>query len=324
MENLSVLFERVIMSILRKATLAIVLTATASPVIAADMQPIIAPPIIELETTPVEFGSGWYLRGDVGLSINNAMKDGALSEGSSTVVTNYDDVVDFGVGFGQRFNDYFRLEGNFERVLSGSVDTKTNIDPGNCHTLRSVDGVAVINNNWADTPGLTGNDQWAAAGCLDLNSASYDASVLSVDALIDLPSIKIGKTARLTPFVGAGVGIARVNWSEITGARKCTPLLPESGISETCNPGMGDQQVVPGEQLTYGGSVRRGIDYRLAYSLSAGVGVELSDKLTLDLSYRLLNVGGEDVDYTQYGSGHLGDDGFGTHQIKTGLRYEIW
>lgn len=312
------------MSILRKATLAIVICATASPVIAADMQQIIAPPIIELETTPVEFGSGWYLRGDVGLSINNSMKNEAVSQGSSTIVTYRDDVLDYSVGFGNRLNNYLRLESNFERVLSGSVDTKTNIAPGNCHTTRVVDGIAQENEDWATTPGLTADDQWAAAGCLDLNSATYNASVLSVDAVIDFPSMKIGRAARLTPFMGAGVGVARVNWSEVTGATKCTPLSTESGISETCNPGIGDAQAVPGEQLTYGGSIRRGIDYRLAYSLSAGVGIELSDKLTLDVSYRYLNVGDKKVDYTQAGSGHLGDDGFGTHQIKTGLRYEIW
>ena len=312
------------MSIIRIATLAFVLSAAATPVFAADMQPIIQPPVFDQETTPVEFGSGWYLRGDVGLSLNNAMKDNSNTENASKTLTYADDVVDFGVGFGHRFNKYFRLESNFERVLSGSVDTKTNIEPGNCHTLRSDDGRHVPNSDWASTPGLTADDQWAASGCLDLSSATYDASVLSVDAVIDLPSFKMGNTARFTPFVGAGVGVARVNWSEVTGAKKCTPLLPESGITETCNPGIGDVQGVPGEQLTYGGSVREGIDYRFAYSLTAGVGVELSDKLTLDLSYRILNVGSNDVDYSQAGAGHLGDDGFGTHQFKTGLRYEIW
>lgn len=313
------------MSIIRTATLAFALSTIATPVFAADMgTPIYDAPIFEQETTPVEFGSGWYLRGDVGLSLNNAMKNEAFTDGDSIIVTYRDDVIDFGIGFGHRFNDYFRLEANIERVLSGSVDTKTSIDPANCHTIRVDEGSPIVNPTWTSNPLFTQADQWAAAGCLDLNSATYDASVLSVDALIDLPSVKIARIGKFTPFVGAGIGIARVNWSEMVGAKKCTPLSTETGIVETCNPGIGDVQALPGESLIYGGAVRRGIDYRMSYSLTAGVGVELTDKLTLDLSYRYLNVGDKRVDYSQSGSGHLGEDGFGTHQFKTGLRYEIW
>lgn len=313
------------MSILRTATLALALSTIAIPTFAADMREVIDPLILDQETTPVEFGSGWYLRGDVGLSLNNSMKNNSETSEGSNFIDYRDDVVDFGIGFGTRLNEYLRLEVNAERVLSGSYDRKTDLGGTFCPTVIINDGSLTHNYNGSGYLSFTPIDelktstQFAAAGCTELDSANYDASILSISAMVDLP--KIGK---IKPFIGGGVGVARVSWEEVVGARTCTPLAASTGINNICSPGVGDEQAEAGEIFTYGGEKHSGIDYRVSYSATAGVGVELTDNLTLDLAYRYLNVGSNSVDYSQSGTRHLGSEGFGTHQFKTGLRYEIW
>lgn len=65
------------------------------------------------EYVPVEIGSGWYLRGDVGYSINDSYKNRTFGSGGYTMVLNESTQPLTGsVGIGYHFNDFIRAEAN--------------------------------------------------------------------------------------------------------------------------------------------------------------------------------------------------------------------
>ena len=256
--------------------------------------------------TSVEYGSGWYLRGDIGLSFNGHMKDGTSSDllGSRDDF-DIDDVMDFSVGFGYRINDSFRLEGSLEQVLSGESKQTLSIDTSNCPTDQLLDPES------ARTIGV-------AQGCLETDAAVYESTVLMLSGYYDLP--KMGK---FEPYIGAGIGVARIEWSEEVDAITCVPRDP-SVFAEACIASGGLQQPKDGEITTYGGTQATGIDYRLAYSVGAGVGYRITDQILVDANYRYLSTGAGDIDYDASGAGHFANNGFGVHQVRVGLRYELW
>jgi opacity protein-like surface antigen len=68
------------------------------------------------EYTPVEVGSGWYLRGDVGYALNKPFEDDSFGSNPANYNETFDErfmPASASVGFGYHFNDYFRGEVNF-------------------------------------------------------------------------------------------------------------------------------------------------------------------------------------------------------------------
>jgi opacity protein-like surface antigen len=61
--------------------------------------------------------------------------------------------------------------------------------------------------------------------------------------------------------------------------------------------------------------------YELAYSLGAGVNYQLSRNVSMDLGYQYL--ASPDLKYVNPETG-LVEDGIDYHQIKVGLRYDLW
>lgn len=61
--------------------------------------------------------------------------------------------------------------------------------------------------------------------------------------------------------------------------------------------------------------------YELAYSLGAGVNYQLSKNLSMDVGYQYLASPGIKYDNAETG---LVDEGIDYHQIKVGLRYDLW
>src|SRR5690606_21355862 len=89
---------------------AVALSALAGVAKAADLPPIVPPPPPPVEA-PIEYGSGWYLRGDVGFDVAKADPD--LYQ-SAPVVDLYGEKMDkawsVGVGAGYQFNSWFRAD----------------------------------------------------------------------------------------------------------------------------------------------------------------------------------------------------------------------
>ena len=272
------------------------LTTTAG---AADLEEYASGPVVE--RTPVEFGSGWYLRGDIGFNLNGHMKEGGYANGTDEQRFTMDDVMTFGVGVGYHVNDMFRIEGTFETLFDGSSDNTHSIASTNCPVVISTDSGPI--DDFADN-------------CLGSDSGEYHANVAMLNGYFDL-----GSFGNFQPYVGGGIGIARVRWWDETGSITCVPVHADVA-TETCVAKGTTDQPVPNEPVSFQGTKATGIDYQFAYSAMAGFGYRLTDNITLDANYRFLSTGADAINYSN--GSHIGDGGFGVHQVRAGLRWELW
>jgi len=122
------------------------------------------------EYVPVEVGSGWYLRGDIGYKINKPYRDVNMGADPFIVQESNTMPVTGSVGFGYRFTDYFRMEANIGLMMTDSS--------------KRVDTSAGIASPIVET---TSNEMWTGM----------------VNAYADL-----GTFVGFTPYIGGGVGLA--------------------------------------------------------------------------------------------------------------------
>ncbi|MBR0694132.1 outer membrane protein [Bradyrhizobium lablabi] len=217
-----------------KSLVAAAASLMSSVAFAADMPiappPAYAPPIVD------DFG-GWYLRGDIGFSnqrvdhLSNALD---VTTTSSIQNLSFNTAGIFGLGVGYQFNNWFRADVTGEyRGNSQFYGTDQITFPG---------GVG------ADTYHATKNE-WVVLGNIYAD---------------------LGTWWGLTPFVGAGVGGARVSINGFT----------DTGIT---NIGTG---ALPG--LAFGDSVSR---WNFAWAVHAGLAYRVSPNFTVELAYRYLDMG---------------------------------
>jgi len=207
----------------------------SSAAFAADM-PSIAPPPMYGAPVIEDFG-GWYLRGDIGFSnqrvnrLNNALD---ANNTTSDQHLGFNTAGIFGLGVGYKFNNWLRFDVTGEyRGNSQFFGTDSITYPGGIGT---------------DTYHAT-KSEWVALA----------------NAYVDL-----GTWWCMTPFVGAGVGAARVSIANFI----------DQGIA---NNGAG---ALPG--LALGDNVSK---WNLAWALHAGVAYNVSPNFTIELAYRYLNMG---------------------------------
>jgi opacity protein-like surface antigen len=207
----------------------------SSTAFAADMPSIASPPMY---AAPVieDFG-GWYLRGDIGFSnqrvdrLNNALD---ANNTTSDQHLGFNTAGIFGLGVGYKFNNWLRFDVTGEyRGNSQFFGTDSITYPGGVGT---------------DTYHAT-KSEWVALA----------------NAYVDL-----GTWWCMTPFIGAGVGAARVSIANFI----------DQGIA---NNGGG---ALPG--LALGNNVSK---WNLAWALHAGVAYNVSPNFTIELAYRYLNMG---------------------------------
>ena len=123
-------------------------------------------------TTNVEYGSGWYLRGHVGVSLGNS-ENQRFNDGTNSyafVPQNEDNGYSSGVGFGYTFNPYLRMDATMDY-----------------HSGR-------------DWQGLD-----AGAGITD--DSSFVLTNYSLNGYLSL-----GNTLGISPYIGAGLGVVDVKW----------------------------------------------------------------------------------------------------------------
>ena len=249
-------------------------TLLSNAAFAADMA--IAPPPPMYAPAPVveDFG-GWYLRGDIGFSnqrvsrLNNVLDAGNTS---SVQTNNFNSAGIFGLGVGYRVNNWFRADVTGEyRGNSQFFGTDRITYPGGVGT---------------DTYHATKNE-W----------------VVLANAYVDL-----GTWWCITPFIGAGVGGARVAINGFT----------DQGIA---NNGGG---ALPG--LAYGDSVAK---WNLAWALHAGLAYKVTPNFTVELAYRYLDMGnGLTGDLRTFdGINNINNPttfkGITSHDLKLGVRWDL-
>lgn len=269
----------------------------ATSVQAADYDP----PIVVDEAPeyqPVEIGSGWYLRGDIGYAFATSAGLPTYRTYNSTSGTYSDNVfatagintgINGGVGFGYRFTNYLRLEGMLD-ILSGSFNGATT------SATPCLDPVA--------------NPIYVGTTCRSEDSALFRIYSPMVNGYVDL-----GTYARFTPYVGAGVGAANVQWQDLTNTTYCVdgaaPCPAPAMIASTTHDGLSS--------------------WRFSWAVMAGFAYDLTRNTKLDFGYKYRNITGGPMfafDAATAGAGATGvqgrDAGFGTHEVRLGLRYELW
>jgi opacity protein-like surface antigen len=285
--------------------------ALCAPAFASDLDQIIPAPVQD-EYVPVEVGSGWYIRGDVGFNFGGKHNSDEYDLAPVHYDNNFRDAINAGVGVGYRFNDIFRADATLDRVFNSNFESSQLVAPqGPCNgTGEYID----LNS------GFTYFDDFDIQNCIRKDAASYNAWTMMANAYADL-----GTFNGFTPFIGAGVGAARVRWLEETGTITCAPVDP-SVHQEACSAQGTVAQPALNEIYTEQGVINSATDWRLAYSVTAGFGYQLSQNLVLDTSYRFTSVGGGtgSIPYGATPGSSIAADGFGLHQVKMGLRYEIW
>jgi opacity protein-like surface antigen len=245
-----------------------------SAAFAADMA--IAPPPPMYAPPPVveDFG-GWYLRGDIGFSNQRVKRlDNVLDANNFTSVQNlsFNTAGIFGLGVGYRLNNWFR----------GDV---TGEYRGNSQFLGT-DQITYLGGVGTDTYHAT-KSEW----------------VVLANAYVDL-----GTWWCMTPFIGAGVGGARVSISNFT----------DQGIA---NNGGG---ALPG--LALADNVAK---WNFAWALHAGVGYKVTPNFTVELAYRYLDMGNGltgDLRTFDGTNGIVNPTTFKSitsHDLKLGVRWDL-
>ena len=243
--------------------------------------------------TDVEFGSGWYLRGDITYNIDGRSESGInpIAGVSTGIQTNYDDAVGARVGFGYKASPNTRIEINAEAIFSSEID---GLGGRTFNAIDFADPLAPVNTTTSGT------------GLID---AEYSLTDLIVTGYYDLP-----RFGAFTPYIGAGAGIARIRYNE-TETLTCQPS--SSTIACTSFP-----PGAPGEVTTSTRTLSEEA-WTYAYQLTAGTAIAVDDRTSIDLSYSYTQIGdGDEIDYAD-GTG-IDDDGVQLHQIRAGVRYDIW
>jgi opacity protein-like surface antigen len=234
----------------------------SSAAFAADMA--IAPPPMPYAAPVADFG-GWYLRGDIGFSnqsvqnirnTNPALYANLLSLDEKT---GFDTGGVFGLGAGYQFNNWFRVD------VTGQYRGNTN--------FHGLDLTSFPNG------GATGFGS-------DVYNASKSEWVFLANAYVDL-----GTWWCVTPYIGAGVGTARVSIANFTDSGVATLFPPGSGVG----PGLVSAQT--------------GSQWNFAWALHAGLAYKVSPNMTVELGYSYLNLGdgttGVDTTFDRSAGGHV-------------------
>lgn len=238
---------------MRKASLLLAASAAAissGAATAADIR-MAAPPVYE-QPAPREF-SGWYLRGEIGFS-NQRVKDSKMTDNRYDPLLNFQQTNTFstagiyGVGLGYTVNNWLRFD------VSGQYRGNSSY-----RALETFQGYA-----------SDGSIYYAA----EEHEASKSEIVVMANAYVDL-----GTWWNLTPYIGAGAGMARVTIADFT----------DLGTVNLVDLGGGN--VIRGQQARSLASGVTSSRWNFAWALHAGVGYQVTPNMTMELAYSYMNLG---------------------------------
>src|SRR3954469_22135610 len=247
----------------------------SSGAFAADMA--IAAPPPAYYPPPVEDFGGWYLRGDIGMT-NTRGKFFAPAYNDATTLSvsqlghEFTSGTSFGLGAGYQFNSWFRAD---------------------------------ITGEWRSKVHFSGTDFASIAGLgpiADTYSAGYTSWVGLANAYVDL-----GTWWCITPYVGVGVGAARVN---IIGFR-------DDGFTYT--PTLNNSTYYADDASKF----------NFAWALHAGITYKVTQSMSIDLGYRYLDMGngttggGRTFDNTVISSRPFTFNHITSHDLKLGVRWML-
>jgi opacity protein-like surface antigen len=260
----------IVMTSLKVAFLSGVVAFSATLAHAADL-PHMPPPLPPLE----EFApaSGWYLRGDIGMTNQRFDRlHQRLYDVPGTIVEpvgfGWDSATFFGIGGGYKFNDWFRAD------ITGEYRGKANFHGSDHVTFNGGEGV-------------------------DNYSGSKSEWVFLANAYVDL-----GTWWCVTPYIGAGVGMANVR---IIGFR-------DDGFN---NFGLSTAYAADADKWNF------------AWAAHAGVTYKVTPSMAIDLGYRYLSMGDGTTGPTRAFDNSFTNGGpftfrnITSHDLKLGVRWML-
>jgi opacity protein-like surface antigen len=247
---------------------------------AADLPPIIQrmpPAAVE------EVGGGWYLRGDIGFTnqqVGNLFNAQVNNNIPGITVAHVDKGFDasplFGIGVGYQFNHWLRGD------LTGEYRSAANFHGMDITTFPTGFGTGTAPDSY---------------------SASKSEWLFLANVYADL-----GTWWCVTPFVGAGVGVA---YNTISHFR-------DLGVGSNNTP----------FPITSTGFANSATTTNLAWAIHAGLSYKATPGMTVELAYRYLNLGSAQTgDLVSFdGTQNLGPMHFNdltSHDVKLGVRWML-
>jgi opacity protein-like surface antigen len=247
----------------------------ADMAIAPPPQPYYAPP-------PVQDFGGWYLRGDIGFSNQNVKNvrdtnNAAYNNVAVAQTSSFGSAGIYGGGVGYQFNNWFRAD---------------------------ITGEYRGNSNFTGLDVITGTGPFAGFVGTDSYTATKSELLFLANAYADL-----GTWWCITPFVGAGIGTARVSVGNFTDT------------GDFINGG------VQNHSFNYAGQASQ---WNFAWALHAGLAYKVSPGLTLELAYSYVSMGNgltgptssfDQVTNTTHAP--FSYNNITSNDVKLGLRWEL-
>jgi opacity protein-like surface antigen len=142
------------------AAAAFLVVASRPPVLAADLD--MAPPVLA-QPEPSFFGSGWYIRGDVGYSIPQGEK--ASYNGVAFSSFDVQDSVTVGLGIGYKYNAWLRTDVTVDASRGGDVKGTYTVPTCCFYTDKTkLGGYTALANVYADLGTWSGITPYIGAG----------------------------------------------------------------------------------------------------------------------------------------------------------------
>src|ERR1700742_215896 len=238
-----------------------------------------APPPMYGPPPVADFG-GWYLRGDIGFSnqrVDNVRNtNAALYTGLTSFqeTTGFDTGGIYQIGAGYQFNHWFRVD------VTGEYRGSSNF-----HGLDLI-----------SFPGGFGADTY---------NASKSEWLFLANAYADL-----GTWWCITPYIGAGIGAARVTIANFTDSGVATLFPAGSGV---------------GPSLV---SAANGSQWNFAWALHAGLAYKVNPNMTVELGYSYVDLGngttGVDSTFDHSAGGHVFQfHNITSQDVKLGVRWNL-
>jgi len=228
----------------------------------------------------VEFGTGWYIRGDAAYanaSMPQISSDGSIGNSNARVST-----ASFGLGFGYKFNNWFRAD------LTGDYRVPNRMS-GNGRSQTCITQVTTINN----FPTTTATDS-----CTPRVSSSVRQWDLLQNVYLDL-----GTWYGFTPYIGAGAGLS------FTRASTSVNWFMSNSLPYHVSTG--------GFYYNWDYSTTS-ITYQFAWAAMAGAAYQLTDNAYIDVGYRYINLGRYNAVLNNGVAVSKRDD---AHEFRVGVRY---
>lgn len=232
---------------------------------------------------PVEFGTGWYIRGDLAFADDSLPP---LSPDLSQFLSSARQAsLSAGLGAGYKFTNWLRTDVvlDYRKTISAS---------GQGPSRRCITQLTTINN----IPTPTAEDD-----C----TPQYNSSVRRWDLLANVYA-DLGTWYGITPYIGAGAGLS----------------LTRTSKSQRWYMSNGNPYHVATDGFYFNWDTNNGdLRYQFAWALMAGVSYPLMDHLLVDIGYRYINLGM--LPSIASPSGQVVDKTMDAHEVRVGLRYMI-